>query len=292
MSRIKRYFALGASLLVSLFVLVGFVTTGASATTLTCTQTANTFVTPYGCGGLESQFAGRGSLSLAVLGTSTVNNVVGNYSNSPVGVKLTSLTDTTQDFTVFAINGLTNGGEGDLGSYVAMYTPNGHIPGGCTLTGPCSATNDVVKESPLDFCISVQDYYPIVRHQRVQRWRTVLRNCFISASDPNRDVFGTPGFVLGNGTNPNAVTNPNLYQTWSPTTGSVGLFLVNKALHYPWARHGWGSNAPYVLDDTAFGGSGTQSIAFPENDGINQLWQILGCTPPVTDLNTQYQLCP
>ena len=161
---------------------------GASATTLTCTQTKASFTTPYGCGGLELQYTAKGILDMAADGS---------YWNAPVRAKTESLTDTSEDWTVFAVGGVTTGGEADLGSYVAMFTPNGVIPGGCGAPGgayvACGAAGAslTVTPSPSDYCLSVEDVYRTVHGQHVQRWAGVLRPCFADAGGPRQ--AGAPG---------------------------------------------------------------------------------------------------
>ena len=274
-----RYFRIAAVVLaaaLALAAVAGAAATTASATTLTCTQTKTSFATPYGCGGLQLQYQVKGILDMAA---------DGNYWNAAVRVSTGSLTSTSQDWTVFgdtANDPVTTGGEGDLGAYVAMYTPNGVIQGGVTGT--------TVNSSPLDFCLSVQNIQRVVRGVLSQRWVTVLRNCF------NGTGGGAPSFALGTGTSPNTVTDPNQYQLWAPalatTTVPSPVSLVNEALLSGSFRHGIGGNDRYVLDDTAWGGTGTQLIAYPANGGINQQWDVIGCTPPVTQISGLAAICP
>ena len=91
-------------------------------------------------------------------------------------------------------------------------------------------------------------------------------------------------------------SHANRFQVWSPVQGPNGLIMINESLSndHP---HGFNpSNTPYVLDDTAFGGSGTGALAFPENDGLNQESTIIGCTDPIKSLEAElpvgYYNCP
>ena len=244
----------------------------AGATTLTCTNIAGATVVPLGCGGLESATTTHGTLDLAVLGAGT-----GNYFNSPVGVQTASLSNTREDFTVFAVGGKTTGGPGNLGEFVAMYTPNGKIPG---FTVQPAAGHTFTANSS-DLCLSVvsENNGP----GGAARWNTVLRNC---------NTNGT--FTIGTNTATapirNAVTagHANGFQVWAPVTGANGLLMVNETL-----SHGFKSgNTQYVLDIKGAGGTGSGTLAYPENDALNQEWSVIGCTEPVTDLSTGYQLCP
>ena len=89
-----------------------------------------------------------------------------------------------------------------------------------------------------------------------------------------------------------SASHANAFQVWSPVAGSAGLEMINQSLSYQHPHGTNPNNTPYVLDDSAFGGSGAGALAFPENDGLNQQLSIIGCTQPVTQLNTGYQLCP
>ena len=88
-----------------------------------------------------------------------------------------------------------------------------------------------------------------------------------------------------------SASRANRYQVWAPVSVSDGLELINESLSGGF-RNGGTGNTPYVLDDKGFGGTGTRALAFPENDGLNQQFSIVGCTEPVTGLNTSYALCP
>ena len=101
----------------------------------------------------------------------------------------------------------------------------------------------------------------------------MLRNC---------NTNGTFTEGLNDGIHFNAVTSghANAYQVWAPVTGQNGLLMVNDSL--TGYKH---NNTPYVLDDSGWGGAGTQALAYPENDGANQVWSVIGCTDPVKALN-------
>ena len=272
----------------------------ASATTLTCTNVAHATVPPIGCGGDQLAYTGKGTLDLAVLGS---GSTTGNYWNSPVGYLAGSQSSTREDFTVFALGGITTGGPGGLGEYVAMYTPDGNIPsftytGAGTPVAPattCPAaltagTNSTpqigcdINVGTNVYCVSVENLYNGPRG--ALRWRTVLRNC---------NTNGTFSYGANTGSKPfNSVSfsRANRYQVWSPVSNAAGLTLLNMSLSFDHPHHTNPSNTPYVLDDSGFGGSGTWGLAYPENDGLNQQSSIIGCTDPIKALNTGYQFCP
>lgn len=257
----------------------------ASATTLTCTNLAHATNPPIGCGGAQLAYSAKGTLDLGVLG---LGNSTGNYWNSPVGFLTSSQSNIREDFTVFAVDGNVHSGPGGLGSYVVMYTPDGNIPtfmqGGVTKTNTTPTIGTSFTVGTNVYCISVENLNN--GPHGALRWRTVLRNC-------NTD--GTFEYGVNNGTGPfNSVSHShaNRFQVWSPVSGSAGLEMINLSLSkdHP---HGFNkSNTPYVLDDSGFGGNGTWGLAFPENDGLNQEFSIIGCTDPITALSTGYQFCP
>lgn len=244
----------------------------AGAATLKCTSTTS-------CGGATLEYMAKGPLSLAVLAPDqTVNGGFG-YWNEHVGFTTSGATDGTQDFTVFQDTGtgtgVGKGGVYGLGDYVVMYTPGGVQP-------PAGDTA---------YCLSVEDTYPVVAGRTVQRWALVLRNC--DATGP----WGTPAFTTSAAVAPSVfageqtVANPDPYQLWAPVEVSgPALEFQDVALNFQSFRHGWGGQN-FVLDDRAFGGSGTWGLAFPENDGTNQKDVIDGCTPPITTFNAQYYTC-
>lgn len=246
--------------------------TPALATTLTCTNLAHATLSPIGCGGIRSATTAHGQLDMAVLGVGGVN---GNFFNSPVGVATDSQSNVREDFTVFAVGGSITGGPGNLGKYVAMYTPDGNIPG--FSTQPAAGSNFTANSQ--DLCLSVVSNGLF---GSAKRYQAVLRNC---------NTNGT--FHLGTNTTPsdeNSVTSghANAFQVWAPVTGANGLLLVNESLSHNFHS----GNVQYVLDIKAFGGNGSRLLAYPENDGLNQEWSIIGCTHPADVLSTGYQFCP
>jgi len=254
----------------------------AGATTLTCTGVQNATATPFGCGGAQLAYSAKGMLDLAVLGAGSPS---GNYWNSPVGVSTDSQSSTREDFTVFAVNGSVKDGPGGLGEYVAVYTPDGKfasftgtvngVPGSYTNAVPDKQTSFQVGTNV--YCISVEN----LKTAKGIRWFTVLRNCNTNGTFE----YGDNTTVHENSVSP---SHANAYQVWAPVSGANGLLLVNESLSHNF-KHG---NTPFVLDDTGFGGSGMQGLAYPENDGLNQEWSIIGCSQPITGLNTGYQFCP
>ena len=245
----------------------------AAASTLRCTSTES-------CGGATSAYTAKGALSLSVLKPdSTVNGGFG-YWNEPVGVNSSGLADGSQDFTVYQESGERPGlgGVYGHGDYVVVYTPGGKVPDDPAFGGGGTQTA---------YCLSVQDVYRTVRGQLAQRWAAVLRGCDAAGR------WGIPKFVSGTTSPevPAVVGAPDPYQLWAPVEVSgPALEFQDVALNTASYRHGFGGSN-FVLDDTAFGGAGTQGLAYPENDGLNQKWSIDGCTKPVTVFNTAYYNC-
>lgn len=258
----------------------------AHATTLTCTGVANQTVPPFGCGGDQLAYTAKGTLDLAVLG--------GNYWNSPVGFATDSTSASTEDWTVFAVNGSTTDGPGFLGEYVAVYTPDGKFAS-FTQSGT-AYTNAVPK--PGQFTVGTNVYAMSVENlhdgpKGALRWHTILRTAdsngtFMYGTNTTSGAVSSTGCASQTKNNCISESRANAYQVWAPVSGASGLLMVNDSL-----SHGFKSgNTPYVLDDRSFGGSGTPALAFPENDGLNQESAIIGCTEPITGLNTSYSNCP
>lgn len=254
--------------------------TGASGTTLTCTHSAGAVTVPIGCGGAQAAYTAHGTLDMAVLGT---GNATGNYYNSPVGVQADSQGNIREDFTVFALNGAITGGPGNLGRYVAMYTPNGHIQSWTHVSGPTGVSQPAPGETfaagATDFCVSVTQIAN--GPHGALRWNAVLRNC-----NTNGD------FTIGTDTAAapaeNAVTfsHANRWQLWAPAIGSNGLELINTSLRNKF-------NVDYVLDIKGAGGAGSRLLAFPGHDALWEEWSVIGCTHPADLLNVgSYQFCP
>lgn len=246
----------------------------ANAATLRCTSTES-------CGGATLADTAKGTLSLSVLKPDASINDGFGYWNEPVGVSTAGSAEGTQDFTVYQQSGESTGMGGVYGhgNYAVVYTPGGKTPNDTAFGGTGSETA---------YCLSVQDLYRTVRGQKVQRWATVLRNC-------NAQVGrSAPAFTPGTRSPEVAsvVSNPNPYQLWAPVEVSgPDLEFQDVALNNSTLRHGYTGGKNFVLDDTGFGGSGTQAIAYPENDGLNQKFQIDGCTKPITVFNQAYYDC-
>jgi hypothetical protein len=276
----RRIIALAAAMALAVLGVTAWIAGSAGATTLTCTHTAGALTVPIGCGGAQSAYTAHGTLDMAVLGT---GNATGNYYNSPVGVQLDSQANIREDFTVFALNGAITGGPGNLGRYVAMYTPNGHIQSWTHVSGPVGVSQPAPGETfaagATDFCVSVTQL-PIGPRGAL-RWAAVLRNC-----NTNGD------FTIGTDTAAapaeNAVTfsHANRWQLWAPAIGSNGLELINTSLHNIF-------NVDYVLDIKGAGGAGSRLLAFPGHDALWEEWTVVGCTHPADQLNVgSYQFCP
>ncbi|MDE3076846.1 MAG: hypothetical protein KGJ86_15630 [Chloroflexota bacterium] len=290
---LKRFLIIAAALAAALAGGAAAAAVPAGATTLTCTGSQNQALPPFGCGGAQLAYTAKGTLDLAVLGT---GSSTGNYWNSPVGVLTDSQSASREDFTVFAVDGDTSDGPGSLGEYVAMYTPGGKIASftqaGVVHTNAVPAAGRFTAGTNV-YCVSVENLNDGPGH--AVRWHAVLRNCNTNGTfsyGNNGQCAPAPGPVVTTAcaTTDNSVSagRANQFQVWAPVSGAAGLLLVNSSLSREF-RHG---NTPWVLDDRSFGGSGTGALAFPENDGLNQQWSIIGCTEPVTQLNTSYALCP
>ena len=276
----RRIIALAVAVALAVLGVTAWMAGGADATTLTCTNIAHAVTTPIGCGGAQSATTAHGTLDMAVIGTA---NASGNYFNSPVGVKTESLSATREDFTVFALGGSITGGLGGLGSYVVMYTPNGHINSWTHVSGPVGVSQPAPGErfnaGFNDFCVSVTQI-PNGPHGAL-RWNAILRNC------SSNGVF-TMGDNAAVSPVENAVTFSfaNRWQLWAPTLDANGLEFVNVSLHNHF-------NVPYVLDIKGSGGDGSALLAFPSHNGLNEQWTLIGCTHPADLLNVgSYQFCP
>jgi hypothetical protein len=276
----RRFIALAAALALAVLGVTAWMAGGADATTLTCTNIAHAVTTPIGCGGAQSATTAHGTLDMAVIGTA---NASGNYFNSPVGVKTESLSATREDFTVFALGGSITGGVGGLGSYVVMYTPNGHINSWTHVSGPVGVSQPAPGEhfnaGFNDFCVSVTQI-PNGPHGAL-RWNAILRNC------SSNGVF-TMGDNAAVSPIENAVTFSfaNRWQLWAPTLDANGLEFVNVSLHNHF-------NVPWVLDIKGSGGDGSRLLAFPSHNGLNEQWTLIGCSHPADLLNVgSYQFCP
>ena len=257
------------------------VATQAQASSLSCTgKTA--------CGGATLAYAVKGTLALAVLAPDPNTNGGFGYWNEPAGVNTEDYPSGTgaQDFTVAQVSSEASpghGGQFGFGEYIAIYTPGGNLPNDTWLGGNGTQTA---------YCLSVQDLYRTVRGQRVQRWATVLRPCDTFAGGILQD--GQPVFIPVSPSNTTPkVTNADPYQLWAPVEVAGQFFefqdigLDNSSSY----RHGYGG-VNFVLDDTAFGGAGTQGLAYPENDQLNQQWKGIGCSLPLTAFNPAYFNCP
>lgn len=282
MRKIRALLAAGA---VSLLALGGLaLAPGAGATTLTCTNIAGAVTGPLGCGGLTSaDTTTAGVLDIAA---------DGNFNNAVVRTAPDSLSNTHEDFTAFAVGGLVTGSIGDLGSYVAMFTPNGRVQdfmgfvGGIFghYTNAVPDPGSMFTAGPNAHCISVVSINngplvgPVGHKHHLARWNVLLRNC---------STNGT--FKYGNGVAPGSVTvsSGNVWQEWAPVVGEFGLEIVNVSL---FNLH----NQQYSLNIAGGTGVGRHLIAFPNSTpSLNESWTFIGCTPPASTLASgSYTFCP
>jgi hypothetical protein len=271
----KIALAISASVIVALGA-IGAAANMAGATTLTCTNIAGATTGHLGCGGLQLAYNAKGTLDIAA---------DSNTQNAVVRVQPDSLGNPNEDFTAFAVSGHEYGSVGNLGRYVAMFTPDGVIPqystsgpGGPFVTG-VPAPGAGFWAGPNTHCISIvsENNGPVVNGHHLARWNVVLRNC-------------TDGeFTYGTGALPGTVTAGfgNQYQEWAPVAQGSNLELVNVWLH----NH---KNVDYALNDAGFGGAGTHLIAYPDQGSTtNEQFTLLGCTAPSTTLSGgSYNFCP
>lgn len=265
----------------------------AHATTGTCTANpVPVGAEPVGCGGVYLPLDGSGiqpnSSSLTLTATS-------DFWNAGVTVAPYNNTDASQDFTVYQACDFNNPGPFNGGvpilpthlnpcgkngtpvlnpdgfkEFVAEVTPDGAHLGGAV-------------NSPSNLCLSVEGVAdgPVHNGHHALRWHVVLRTC-----DTYGAVF-TSGKGDGTTTGVAGVVNlANHWQTWSPIPANGGYVLANNALS------GNEFNHPFVLDKRGGGLSPGPVIAFPENDQANEIWKVIGCTSPVTDLTPGFFSCP
>jgi hypothetical protein len=89
---------------------------------------------------------------------------------------------------------------------------------------------------------------------------------------------GFPNPPMSDGAPPVA-ENPNPAETWQAVADGSGSELVN--------MHSGGA-----LDDSGFGGPGTDLIVYSRNGGANQVWEVIGCTDPLAGLHGLYGCMP
>jgi hypothetical protein len=274
----------------SLTMVGGVLAVSAIATTGTAAASSLSCTGKTACGGATLAYAAKGNLALAVLAPDPNTNGGFGYWNEPVGVNTEDYPSGTgaQDFTVAQAAGEPEaaGGQFGFGEYLAVFTP-----GGAEANDPIFTSYDSAKPAQTAYCVSVQDLYRTVRGHRVQRWATVLRPCETFIGGPLQD--GGPEITLDGAHGAPTVTSADPYQLWAPVEVAGQLFefqnigLDNSSFY----RHGYGG-VNFVLDDTAWGGAGTQGLAFQENDQANQQWKGIGCSLPLTDFNAAYFNCP
>ncbi len=111
------------------------------------------------------------------------------------------------------------------------------------------------------------------------RWHVVDRTCNTPGAH-----FTAGGYQAATTGIAGVANFANHFQTWSPIPADGGYVLANNALSGNLFNH------PFVLD--ARGGHGPSLLAFPENDHPNEIWKVIGCTSPVTDLTPGFFNCP
>ena len=268
---IRRFAALAAGAILTTG--LALTATTADATTLTCTHTAGATTAPIGCGGIRSATTAHGDLDLAVLGTGGTS---GNFFNSPVGVSADSQSNVREDFTVFAVGGAITGGPGNLGEYVAMYTPNGKIPGFTTQPAPGSRSR---RTPPTCAC-------PSCSSPSARTARSAGPRCSATATPTARSTSAPTPRPATRTASPAATRTPTRCGHRSPARTACCSPTSRLSHHFH------SGNTLYVLDIKGSGAAGSRLLAFPENDGLNQEWSLIGCTHPADVLSTGYQFCP
>ena len=264
-----KYWAVAVLAAAGLAIGGAFAAIPAGATTSTCTNIAHPVAAPIGCGGIYLPLMGTGTQPNS---TSLTLTAASQTFNAKVVIDPYDTSNTLQDWTVFTVAGAHNPIDGNA-EYVAMLTPNGQFAG--------AGANDSAN-----LCLSVDKVRRTVNHHRVWRWVTLLRSC--QAGGGANFTPGHPDTTAGGvaGT----VSSANPWQVWSPiASGTNGYVLAEDFLSQNF------HNTPYVLDDSGFGGAGTQQIAYPEKDPTdskNQVWKVIGCTNPVTSLTPGFYNCP
>ena len=287
-SRRSRIAAVIASAVLAVFGSLAFTGT-AGATTLTCTNIGGGIVipgTPAGCGGLQSMWTGDGVLDIAA---------DSNNNNAVVRVEADSSGNSAEDFTAYAVGGSVTGSIGDLGRYIAMFTPLGKVPSYTVITDPVKPSNDgltftnavpdpgtTFTAGPTTHCISVVSENNGPRS--AARWNAVLRNCSSNGV-----------FKYGTGTAPGSITPGfgNAWQEWAPVAGTTGTGATYLELVNVWLFNH--HNVQYTLNITGSGGAGTHLIAYPNSGGAqpNEEWNLIGCTAPGSTLGGgAYASCP
>ena len=263
---------------------------GAHATTGTCTASpVPVSPEPVGCGGVYLPLDGSGIQPDA---SSLTLTAASDFWNAGVTVTPYNSSDSSQDFTVYEVCAFTSapfnaplaptraapcGTNGapvlnpdGFKEFVAEVTPLGHHLGG--------AIND-----PANLCLSVTAVAdgPVVHHHHALRWHVVDRTCNTFGAK-----FTAGGYQAATTGIAGVVNLANHFQTWSPIPASGGYVLANNALSGNLFNH------PFVLDKRGGGVAPGPVIAFPENDQPNQVWKVIGCTSPVTDLTPGFFNCP
>lgn len=259
--------------------------TGASATTGTCTNIAHPVSAPIGCGGIFLPLDGSGIQPNA---SSLTLTAASDFWNAPITVTPYNPADSTQDFTVYEVCAFTSGNAPVSPTHAAPCGTNGS-----PVIDPISGRDEFVAEvTPLgnhigaalnsvdNLCLSVEAVRDGPRH--AIRWHAVERTCNTFGA---HFTAGTANGGTDSGT-AGVVNLANHFQTWSPIPAMGGYVLGNNALSNNFANH------PFVLDKRGGGLSPGPVIAFPENDQVNEIWKVVGCTSPVTDLTPGFFSCP
>lgn len=262
----------------------------AAATTGTCTNIASPIALPIGCGGVYLPKLGSGIQPNA---SSLTLTAASDFWNAPITLSPYSSADSTQDFTVYEVCNFTSA------PFNAPTAPTAALPcgtNGSPVIDPVSGFKEFVAEvTPLgnhiggainnigNLCLSVEAVAdgPAHHHHHAIRWHVVERTCNTYGANFTEGIPSSPVGLHGVA---GVVNLANHWQTWSPIPANGGYVLANNALSGNFFNH------PFVLD--ARGGHGPNVIAFPENDQVNQIWKVIGCTNPVTSLTPGFFSCP
>ena len=287
----RRIIALAAALALAVLGVTAWMAGGADATTGTCTANpVPVSPEPVGCGGAYLPLLGSG---IQPDGTSLTLTSARNSWNAQVTVTPYNASDSTQDFTVYEVCDFTSPGPFNGGAPIAPTHASPCGTNGTPVLNPDGFKEFVAEVTPLghhlgagindpaNLCLSVTGVLdgPVHHGHHALRWHVVDRTCNTPGAH-----FTAGGYQAATTGIAGVANFANHFQAWSPIPADGGYVLANNALSGNLFNH------PFVLD--ARGGHGPTLLAFPENDHPNEIWKVIGCTSPVTDLTPGFFNCP